>query len=571
MANIVLPFVTTFNDKGVKQGQSSMAALAKSSLAGAVSVGVVVQQLGKAVTAAAEDQKAQEQLELAVRNNTDANTAQIEAMEETIGRMEMQKAVADDELRPALGNLVRATGDVTKAQDLLNLALDISAATGRDLQTVTLALSKAQTGQIGALTRLGIPLDAAAVKSKDLDAIQADLAARFAGASDAAANSAEGGMKKLQIALDNTYEAVGYRLLPVLNDYVTVLGDLASKALDAEGSNNKLLSNFGSLFKTVFPLVKGFETLNKLVRNYAGTIDNARGKQYDYTTISQRMNMGIKELTVTTEKDEKAQKKATDAKKKAAEAAKAYADTLRDRVKTALDASNDSLERAQEAFDSLAQGTADSIRGMVSLSEAVRTQDDAEKHLQDSLRDRSDAYTALKKLDPTEDAEAYAEALLAVASAESAVTTAQQERAQKDYGKAFTDQINTAKRFAANLELLTSVGLSQAGLQQLINLGPVAGEKVTAEMINGVSSLSMADLNQGLAGLSASANALGLSTANAFLGSSLMGAQGAQGQVNQYSITVNAGLVSNPAQVGRDIIEAIKNAERVSGQVFVSL
>jgi hypothetical protein len=135
MANIVLPFVTTFNDKGVKQGQSSMAALAKSSLAGAVSVGVVVQQLGKAVTAAAEDQKAQQQLELAVRNNTDANTAQIQAMEDTIGRMEMQKAVADDELRPALGNLVRATGDVAKAQGLLNLALDISAATGRDLQT----------------------------------------------------------------------------------------------------------------------------------------------------------------------------------------------------------------------------------------------------------------------------------------------------------------------------------------------------------------------------------------------------------------------------------------------------
>jgi hypothetical protein len=90
-------------------------------------------------------------------------------------------------------------------------------------------------------------------------------------------------------------------------------------------------------------------------------------------------------------------------------------------------------------------------------------------------------------------------------------------------------------------------------------------------MLTGTSSLTLSDLNLGLEGLSASANSLGLSTANAFLGSSLLGAQNAQGQVNQYSITVQAGLVSNPAQVGRDIIEAIKNAERVSGQVFVSV
>jgi hypothetical protein len=571
MANIVLPFVTTFNDKGVKQGQASMASLAKSSLAGAVSVGVVVQQLGKAVTAAAEDQKAQEQLELAVRNNTSANTAQIQAMEDTIGRMEMQKAVADDELRPALGNLVRATGDVAKAQGLLNLALDISAATGRDLQTVTLALSKAQTGQIGALTRLGIPLDAAAVKSKDLDAIQADLAARFAGASDAAADSAEGGMKKLQIALDNTYEAVGYRLLPVLNDYVTVLGDIASKALDAEGSNNKLLSNFGTLFKTVFPIVKGFETLNKLVRNYAGTIDNARGKQYDYTTISQRMNMGIKELTVTTEEDEKAQKKATDAKKKAAEAAKKYADTLRDRVKTAVDITTDAVETAQQAYDNYAESLSSVITSSVSLGAAFQTQKDSEQALADSLKNRAEAYASLNKLNPAEDAEAYADALERVRQAEEGVTSAQQMRARTDYSKVFQEQITAAQGFASNLQELVKLGLTQEGLQQLINLGPVVGKQVSEDIIFGQNGMSVSGLNQALSGLAGSGQNLGMAGANAFFGSALGTAQAAAGQVNQYSITVNAGLVSNPAQVGRDIIEAIKSAERVSGQVFVSV
>ena len=571
MANILLPFVTTFDDKGVKKGQASLSALAKSSIGGALSVGLVVDQLGKAVRAAAEDQKAQEQLELAVRNNTTANTEQIAEMEKTIGRMEMQKAVADDELRPALGNLVRATGDVTKAQGLLNLALDISAATGRDLQAVTIALSKAQTGNMTALTRLGVPLSAAAVKSKDLEAIQKDLALRFAGASDAAAASADGGMKKLQIALDNTYEAVGYKLLPIISDYATVLADLSSKALNAEEENSKFGKAVNYLGRELLPVFKILPFINKQVSNYADNMNNATTFTEDFIRVGRLQNMNLSKETVTLKDNSKAQSENNEKKKKAKAAAKEYADTLRDRVQTSLDTVNDRLKQAQDEFDTLARTTADSILSMVSLADAVRTQDDAEGELAASLKDRAEAYAKLAKTNPTQDAEEYAQALLDVAAAETAVGTAQTNRANKDYGKAFADQITTAKRFAANLELLTSVGLSQAGLAQLINLGPIAGAKVTDEMLTGTSSLTLSALNQGLAGLSASANALGLSTANAFLGSSLAGAQGAQGQVNQYSITVNAGLVSNPAQVGRDIIEAIKNAERVSGQVFVSV
>ncbi len=570
MANILLPFVTTFDDKGVKKGQASLGALAKSSLAGALSVGVVVDQLGKAVKAAAEDQKAQEQLELAVRNNTSANTEQIAAMEETIGRMEMQKAVADDELRPALGNLVRATGDVTKAQDLLNLALDISAATGRDLQSVTIALSRAQTGSMTALTRLGIPLSAAAVKSKDLSAIQDELRVRFAGASDAAAASADGGMKKLQIALDNAYETVGYKILPVLGDYVTVLADVSDKALNAEKSNSKFDKVLGMVVNHVFQL-DAFKIANKLIGNYAEEIRGATDATDDFERVLRLQNMFMSKETVVLKDNEKAQRSNTDAKDKAKQKAKEYADTLRERVQTSLDTVNDSLKKAQDEFDALARTTSESITSMVSLADAVRTQDDAEGALQASLRDRAEAYAKLAKTDPTKDAEDYAQALLDVAAAETAVSTAQTNRANQNYGKAFADQIANAKRFAANLELLTSVGLSREGLGQLINLGPVAGVKVTDEMLSGTSSLRLEDLNQGLAGLSASANSLGLSTANAFLGSALGTATANQGQVNQYSITVNAGLVSNPAQVGRDIIEAIKNAERVSGQVFVSV
>jgi hypothetical protein len=572
MANIVLPFVTTFNDAGVKKGQASLGALAKSSLAGALSVGVVVDQLGKAVKAAAEDQKAQELLELAVRNNTTANTDQIAEMEKTIGKMEMQKAVADDELRPAMGNLVRATGDVTKAQGLLNLALDISAATGRDLNTVTLALSKAQTGQIGALTRLGIPLDAAAVKSKDLEAIQSDLALRFAGASDAAADSAEGGMKKLQIALDNTYEAVGYKLLPVLGDYVTVIADLSEKALNAEEKNSKFGTAFNFLAKRMLPVLEILPLINKQVKNYADGINEASTFTEDFVRIGRLQNMNISKETVVLQDNEKAQRSANDAKKKAKQAAKEYADTLRERVKTAVDATTDAVEKAQAAYDDYRDSLASAITGSISLAEAYKTQTDADLASTEALQERTQAYQDLSRINPVEDADEYAAALDRVAKAEENVRVAADNRKKSSTEQVFGDQIANAREFAQNLQYLVQEhNLGQAALSQLINLGVDAGNEVTRAMIFGTSGITARGLNESLASISSAASSFGTAGANQFFGGALGTATANAGMVNQYSITVNAGLVSNPAQVGRDIIEAIKSAERVSGVVFASV
>jgi hypothetical protein len=569
VANILLPFVTTFDDKGVKKGQASLGSLAKSSLAGALSVGVVVDQLGKAVKAAAEDQKAQEQLELAVRNNTSANTEQIAEMEKTIGRMEMQKAVADDELRPALGNLVRATGDVTKAQGLLNLALDISAATGRDLQSVTVALSRAQTGSMTALTRLGIPLSAAAVKSKDLSAIQDELRVRFAGASDAAAASADGGMKKLQIALDNAYETVGYKILPVLGDYVTVLADISDKALNAEESNSKFDKILGKVVTHVFHL-DAFKVVNKLVGNYAEEIRGATDATDDFERVLRLQNMFMSKETVVLQDNSKAQSDNNEKKKKARQAAKEYADTLRDRVKTSLDITNDALEKAQSEYDGVRDSMASTFMGFASLSDAFRTNSEAITEEQEALKARSDAYTALDLAKQAGDIEDIAKATQDLATAESAVNAATAKRSSTSTIGEFQKQIAAAKKFGENLQFLIGHGLQQAGLAQLLNLGPVAGVEVTNDMISG-SGGSFWEFQNSMAALSGVASSIGLASANAFMGGNLETARTNQQAVNQYSITVNAGLVSNPAQVGRDIIEAIKNAERVSGQVFVSV
>lgn len=572
MANIVLPFVTTYDDKGAKSAEKSLLGLSKTSVLSAVSVGAVVDQLGKAVRAAAEDAQQQKQLQLAIQNNTDATSAQAAAVEDTIGKMQFQKAVSDGELRPAMAQLVRATSDVTKAQELLNLALDISAGTGKDLQTVTTALSKAQTGQIGALTRLGIPLDAAAVKSKDLGAIQQDLAARFAGASDAAANSASGGMKKLQIALDETYEKVGNALIPVIEDYVIVLGDLAQKSLNAEGKTNGLVDRFIDLFKIISPaagLIKGIQTINSLVSDQADKLNQVNQVTSRVTNGAKEQDSINKLLEQSTTKVNDATDKSAKSKDKAREAAEKYADTLRGRVQTALEAVNEEVDKAQAEFDNYNESLASTIRNSVSLADAFKTQEEADRGLTDALKKRKEAYEALKDFTPDDDANDWADALLRVKDAEAEVAAAQKTRVDKDYTKVFQDKITASQNFADKIQwLIKNQGLGQAGVAELLNLGPEVGNIVAGNMIDGIGGFTSGVLNQQLADLASSASNLGLAGANAFFGAPLAGATGRQGQVNQYQITVNAGLVSNPTQVGRDIIEAIKAAERVSGVVF---
>ena len=203
----------------------------------AVGVGAIAAGIGFAVKAAAEDQKSFELLNQALQANTNATKEQISAIDEQIGAMSIQIGIADDQLRPAFANLARATGDVTKSQELLTLSTNISAATGKDLESVSIALSKAYGGNVAGLQKLGIPLDENLIKTKDFDGAVLALSATFAGAADAAANTFEGKVTRLKIALGETVEQVGGFMIPIfteladlfLNKVVPYVNDLADK------------------------------------------------------------------------------------------------------------------------------------------------------------------------------------------------------------------------------------------------------------------------------------------------------------------------------------------------------
>jgi len=236
-----IPIISEFSDKGIKAaiaefkqldgaGAKAGFALKKAFLPAVAVIGGLAAGLGLATAAAVEDQKAQDLLANQLRTSAMATDDVIKSNEDFISSLSMAKAVADDELRPAMANLVRSTGSVEVAQGLMNTALDIAAATGMDLETVTLALGKAANGQTTALTKLDPSLRGVIDSSSSLDDITSALSVSFGGAADVAAKSYEGRMKSMKIAMDETKESIGAALLPALEKLLQIMAPIAKFA-----------------------------------------------------------------------------------------------------------------------------------------------------------------------------------------------------------------------------------------------------------------------------------------------------------------------------------------------------
>lgn len=186
-----------------------------------------------AVKAAAEDETAQKQLAATIEATTKATAAQIAGVEEYIKQTSIAIGVTDDQLRPAFSRLVRSTKDVEDAQKLLNLALDLSAATGRPLESVANALGRAYDGNTTALGKLGLGLDANLLKSKDFDAIFKILTNTFGNFAENEALSTEKQMERVKIALDEAKESIGAALLPVVQELTKWILENFIPALEA--------------------------------------------------------------------------------------------------------------------------------------------------------------------------------------------------------------------------------------------------------------------------------------------------------------------------------------------------
>ena len=268
--------VETFGDKMGKVGKmvgAAFAAAAAAAGAYAIKIGV------EGVKAAIEDEKAQTQLALALENATGATTAQIAATEQSILQMSLATGVADDQLRPALGRLVRSTGDITKAQDLLSTALDVSTATGKPLETVANALGKAYDGNTAALGKLGIGLSAAELKTMDFTQVQNRLSDLFGGAAARNADTYAGRIARMQVAFDEAKETIGFALLPILEKVINFINQNAlpainafSKAFSLDGQGlGGTITTVGNIITSVFtPIINGMIKAFSYVKDAIG-------------------------------------------------------------------------------------------------------------------------------------------------------------------------------------------------------------------------------------------------------------------------------------------------------------
>lgn len=238
---IKIPIISEFDSKGldkaVKEFQSLEGvgakagyAIKKAALPAAAAIGGIGVALGAATKAAMEDQAAQVELARTLSISASATDAQVAATENMISKMSLASGIADDDLRPALASLVRGTKDIGKAQEGLSLAMDISTATGKDLATVSDALSKAYAGNMKGLKALSPEMAALIKDGADLNTIMDVLGGTFGGATAEAAGTAEGQMKRFGIAIAEAKENIGAALIPVIEKALPLLTGLGAWA-----------------------------------------------------------------------------------------------------------------------------------------------------------------------------------------------------------------------------------------------------------------------------------------------------------------------------------------------------
>jgi len=675
--------ISTFDPRGLNNARKSFAGLASDSLSAgrksqlamklvggaaataAVSVGAFAVKLGiDGVKAAIEDEKSLKRLGNTL-NNLGQGFKQTN-VEEFISQMQFATGVADSALRPAMNSLLLATNDVDKSQRLLALSMDISASTGKDLESVTLAMSKASLGNFTALKRLGIPLDENIIKSKDLSAATTALENQFQGSAAAAATTISGKMDIFRQRIDEAKEAIGYDLIQAIQlatgamkdsnglanavtttaddfgNFVVGLGyyigqvdistektDRFTKALQGTGQMIVLgllgplataLPGLANLFGMVAEKGDELKTTNEqnaLTAQLAGDRYTAYAKSLGYV-----FNKTV-DVVDETDQLEKAQKRAEEQLKKTQDAAKKLAQDGIDALEVSLNNASDSLDATKDKFNDFRDAISGTITGIIDFSAAA----EGENFLQGLIGQAADATKFADKV----------KTLIQLGLSERAIR--QVLNAGFDAGTKIADeiiaggatvvtQVNTLVSAVDDLativgvtgaEMFYGVGVAQGqaivdGITATLNAAktsydallasfaapaatvstgqaptPTVLKKTTSTTVKGTS-LTQAEVNKILLDPVAQASAAryqamantkrfakgGIVTGptNALIGEAgpeavipLSGRNaGLMGAV--YNINVTAGVGTNGAQVGAQIVEAIKKYERTSGQVF---
>ena len=497
---IIVPIVSQWNPKGVNAATKSITSFdgitkkLGGTLATVFAAKQVVSFFAASVRGAMEDQKAQVQLERSIRNTTNATSAQISGLSSFIRETQFSTGVLDDQLRPALNRLVLATGDVEKSQKLLSLALDISAGTGKDLESVTSALSKAAGGQFTALQRLGVGLSKTVMETKDLDTITGVLANKFTGQAAAAAQTFGGQMQILNAYVQEAKETIGFAFITALENafgsggaadkagkalltiadeigYVIIgtitltdrMYDLGNSFVDAAKKAGLLPKGFGIKdIIAAIPILGAYITIARETGKEVSDLADANKIAGDRYQLLAEKVYGAKSatagLTPTIEKATKATKGLTDAQKSLINANIKVQESIVNNLQDSFNKAESALDSIQGKFDDLKNTISGSVTDVVDFGAAIET---------------------------------------------------------GNFLASITSQAEKATTFADKIKQLIQLGLSERGIRELLDSGFEAGSLIADQLISGGSTI-VNQVNTLLEAINTVANTVGQLGAETF-------------------------------------------------------
>lgn len=575
-----IPILSSLNTKGFDKAarefknlktnsEKSAYAIKKATVPAAAAIAALAGVAVMATKAAIEDQAAQVKLAGTLERTTGATDATIAATEAYIDQMSRASATADDDLRPALSTLLLGTKDLGKAQELLAIGLDLSAATGKDLATTTQALARGYAGNTKGLKSLSPEIAALIKGGGDFSDVLKVLKTNFGGASEEAANTAAGGFKKLKISISETVEGIGQKLLPAI-DYLLpglikvgewaqdntgyilavgiALGGVATAVVLTSGGlavwnaaavittaiNTGLASSYFAVQIAtgigIATAVAGLAAIGVLAVKLKNTIGNASKAQTEAMKRNTSSVRAFEEsqkslipVTTTvinqTDKQKVAQDKATASSNKAKAAAKALAeelvklkDALREQMATALAEANAVLDAATAKFDAFSQSVADSVKSSFSFGDAQKTAADNIKAVGEASDDVAKAQRAVAKAMAGTDPEAITEAYRDLAEANQKLNDAQSSP------KTFLDnlkvQAKKVKDFGVLVNRLLAAGLSESALQQVLAAGVDGGTAIAQELLG--SAGAILEANALTADVQTIADTVGVNSAKQF-------------------------------------------------------
>ena len=533
---INIPIISSLEGKGFQQAITQLKALettsqkagyiaGKAFLPAVAAMGALTVAAGYSIKAAVEDSAAQAILAKTLQNVTGATDSQVAAIEKQISVMSLATGVADDELRPAFASLVRVTQDVTTANEGLQLAMDISAGTGKDLASVSDALAKAYGGNYKALGLLSPELKAMIKSGASLDEIMAALSKTFGGQAAVAAGTAQGQFKRLNVALDEAKESIGMALLPAVMAVLPYLISFGNWAADHTG----ILLGVGTAIAAISTALIGFKAA-QIIANAVTVVTTALNWSLAASAAAANtaLTLGVGAAAIAAGLVVAAgafviYKNAT---KSAVESNRTFGGSLTPlppaitEVDTAIGGVSDKAkkmaERVKEASEALKTYLADALENaQTQLAEAQEAFSDFATNVSDGIKDAFSFQDAKDAGDET----------------------------GSGFLQGLRDQVAGIVKYGQDVKTLLELGLSQDALQAVLDAGGESGAAIAAELIKG-GAAAIQETNALVMAAEQAAFTIGQSAASQWYGAGVSNAQ-------SYLQGVEAAFAAAQAKLGQ--------------------